>query len=900
MSGRTSFEKHTVRSALHGLLVIVVALGLSVAESSDRPPAGMADLPEGGAVVGTLEPTTPGVAEHDCLPWQAAHFHEPFPLRIDAIFGLRFEAADPPPPAGPIRVHLRGGDILSGVLQGFDAEHVTLRRTGSGGQRVRIDRRWVESIAKPGAGGGSFDGPGGLAGWETTPAGSWRDEAGRLVGGSAGSAISRDVGSPPRARFDLTLSWRTRPELRVILRHRPDGLDGDVGDAAWLEILVVEGRPRMMLARREGRRAALTPLPVDLTELDRLRIVLFYDQEEGRLAALVPVRGPEAGDGATLAEVSLSPETPIAAEGRFRLQLNAGDVCLESLRVSTWQAQAPSLDDLSGTVITTGGERITDARVEGFEADATGGTWVIGRGDTVWRLSTDEVDDISFATSPPPTASEFSPIVPSRPSPPAMLRVVMTDGDRVSGELSSVDGHGIRISRAGIDQPVLIESGHLAVVQGLGSATEMADLPGRLGTLGGDVGTMRGVLVDAGEVVPGATGLAWWPLGADRPARLAGGEGFTATLDYVATDPSLVESEDWVGGVGGVVTQDADGRMLVAMLSEDGAAARDGRLQAGDRIVAVRPVAQAPFVATLGLDTDTVMNLMRGRVGTVVALRVENADGGGPREIELSRGAIGVFGREVLEQALRAHARFATPAQAAGVADQYPAMLFLRDGDVVPCRVDRIDPDGVDLETPLGLETAASRRVPAALVQAVELVPSAASRILDAARVERLLTVPRSQRTRPPTHLLRLLDGDYLRGRLVSLDASTARIEILGSIEEVPRSDVARVIWLHADPEDGGRDAVAADPGVGSGGAATTTGPVRVRAEWSDGKRLSLDGDGVADGWLTGTHRGLGRVRVPLEEIDRLRLGGAVSSDAAERPYARWTPRPAPEPRSTR
>ena len=82
--------------------------------------------------------------------------------------------------------------------------------------------------------------------------------------------------------------------------------------------------------------------------------------------------------------------------------------------------------------------------------------------------------------------------------------------------------------------------------------------------------------------------------------------------------------------------------------------------------------------------------------------------------------------------------------------------------------------------------------MPADVLQAIELIPAAPSRVLDAVRVERLLTVPRIQRDRPPTHLLRLLDGDYLRGRLESLDRTTARIEVLGMVQDVPRAAVAR------------------------------------------------------------------------------------------------------------
>ena len=86
---------------------------------------------------------------------------------------------------------------------------------------------------------------------------------------------------------------------------------------------------------------------------------------------------------------------------------------------------------------------------------------------------------------------------------------------------------------------------------------------------------------------------------------------------------------------------------VVTMLAEDGAAARDGRLEPGDRIVSVAPTEGGQFVTTRGLDQETVMHLLRGRIGTTVRLKVADATGANPREIELERGLIAVAGGRI-------------------------------------------------------------------------------------------------------------------------------------------------------------------------------------------------------------------------------------------------------------
>jgi hypothetical protein len=244
-----------------------------------------------------------------------------------------------------------------------------------------------------------------------------------------------------------------------------------------------------------------------------------------------------------------------------------------------------------------------------------------------------------------------------------------------------------------------------------------------------------------------------------------------------------------------------------------------------------------------------------------------------------------VAGRDILDQAIAAHARLATPARPEEAAS-YPSLAILRSGDVVPCLVVGMDAASVRLKTPVADGgTDAPISVAGELVQAVELDPMVPARGIEKARLDRLLMLPRSQRATPPTHMIRLHDGDYLRGRLESLDDGSLVLDVRGEVKRLPRSSVARVIWLHAD--DAKRDAAAAPEGLIVQGVA-------------DGRRVTLVAEGLVEGAIRGTSPALGPGRIELDRIDRLLLGRAIDGEADQLPYRQWKLRSAPEPKALR
>jgi peroxiredoxin len=165
--------------------------------------------------------------------------------------------------------------------------------------------------------------------------------------------------------------------------------------------------------------------------------------------------------------------------------------------------------------------------------------------------------------------------------------------------------------------------------------------------------------------------------------------------------------------------------------------------------------------------------------------------------------------------------------------------------------------------------------------------------------------LPRMQKENPPTHLIRSVYGDYLRGRLTAMDDKTLTVEVRLETRHVPREQVSGIIWLHEDELDPpSRTAAASESspaarwsprplGAGQGEGRDA----RVQVLRADGIRLTFVPDRLTDATLFGTSDVLGACRVELGEVDQLLIGGGIERAALELAYQRWRLQHAPEPR---
>ena len=211
--------------------------------------------------------------------------------------------------------------------------------------------------------------------------------------------------------------------------------------------------------------------------------------------------------------------------------------------------------------------------------------------------------------------------------------------------------------------------------------------------------------------------------------------------------------------------------------------------------------------------------------------------------------------------------------------------LYLRDGDVIPSVVTKIDENGVWFRSSLSASTFVANEK----VKAVELAPeppnSTPSVRLTRTKRDRLLMLPRMQKTDPPTHLIRARSGDYLRGRVTGMDDKVLKVEVRLESKDVPRERISRIIWLHADE---------LDPTKKPAPPKATT---RVQALRNDGVRLTFHAEKFAGNTLSGKSDVLGPCQVAIKQIDQLLIGDSIEKAAAQLAYQQWKLTSAPDPK---
>jgi len=212
--------------------------------------------------------------------------------------------------------------------------------------------------------------------------------------------------------------------------------------------------------------------------------------------------------------------------------------------------------------------------------------------------------------------------------------------------------------------------------------------------------------------------------------------------------------------------------------------------------------------------------------------------------------------------------------------------LYLRSGDIIPVEVAKINEDGVWFRSSFSEKGF----VPNDRIKAVELAAEESPTVrVSKAKLDRLLTLPRMQKDSPPTHLIRSVNGDILRGRVVAMDDKALRVEVRLEEKSVPRDRVSRIIWLHADETDPSKK-ITPPPEAGRS--------TRVQAVRSDGTRLTFTAEAVSAGVLLGRSDVLGACEVRIGEVDQLLIGGAIETEATQLAYQNYKLHDAPEPRS--
>ena len=890
-----------------GTLVAVALLAGSArfarAADGDGPTA-VLSLP-GGTIAGRLVESLPaGEGASPTIRWQSPDFAGPFEFPLDRVGRISF---DRQPGASILRgtghwkFELSDGDLVVGRLESIDASMVVISiGPAEAPGRIELERERVRRISTAVAP-STYVWNGGLDHCQTSAASHWRTRAGGLASTTSGAMLRIDGGEGDRMRYDLALAWDEPPRVRLGFgEFRAKSIvNGGPVSAAYRIELTAEG---LIVVRDEARPdgtgvADLAPCG-DLSE-NGLTLSVFIDRQAGRIVVARP------GETAPLCDLSIEPlpVAPVRAfpeqtgqvEGQgegLQVDVLSGAVVLERLRISPWNGGETLPDEDQPAAVELNDGRVIAGNVTGLSDDGRALVVVPGEaaGFSPQNVLLDSVAAIRFPAAAAPTAGEESP---------SSRRVRVSDrfGSSLTGELVGVAEGNVTIKHAAITAPVSLPIGFLEGIGAIALAAEDPVLPGRVGRLELKDTTHDGCLVPvpAEGVAAGWGAIGWLPRGsliAAPFAPAADGSAPQTTIRYDESSPN--DSDDDQNGWIGVTIGKVDGKATITEVIPGGPFSQlFGWGGAPVHLRAVAPRGDGVFVATEGLPIEDVMCLVQGRAGTRVQLQVSEGTIWTNRSLDLERALHPIWGRDRqrLREVFKAQERLLARAKRkeAGDTEQksFQSVVVLETGEAVDGDVESIDEGGVRLLR----EGAEPVTIPASAVKAVELVPKTGV-LISPEKFRSLTTLPRSQRFLPPTHLVRSMQGDYLRGRLESMDGENLRIAVdadpRGKPLSIPRQDVSRVIWLHPESLDPTwqPEALRSSPGLPVEAVTLSVG------------RLRMAATGIEGNVLVGSHAIFGPSRIDLNSIDRLLIGGVLEETPKRLPYAQWQLQPAAEPRN--
>ncbi|MDG2223414.1 MAG: TlpA disulfide reductase family protein [Rubripirellula sp.] len=213
-------------------------------------------------------------------------------------------------------------------------------------------------------------------------------------------------------------------------------------------------------------------------------------------------------------------------------------------------------------------------------------------------------------------------------------------------------------------------------------------------------------------------------------------------------------------------------------------------------------------------------------------------------------------------------------------------IVHVRTGDAISCRVESIDQSGVRLST----IRSDGQFISHDQVKAIELGTHSPPPDLVQAKRDRLLTIPRLQKSFPPSHLLCSYNGDYLRCRVLEMDANRVLVEVQSKQLSLPRERIAQVIWFHeqeskADPP---------LPVVDSAAGEALQGKVQVLNR--DQKRITFTAAEITANSVAGHSEIVGPCQFVMNDIDQLIFGEQIAIEVSDLPYNQWRLNPAVEP----
>ncbi|WP_164100679.1 TlpA disulfide reductase family protein [Candidatus Laterigemmans baculatus] len=823
----------------------------------------------------------------DELAWQHPAFDGKFIFPFRTVTSATFAAPDKTASTGASRTgasrHWAGGDFCAeltngdrwyGSVAGIDSESLTIRSREQGTlaiERERLRRlfRWDDGRAI------AYSGPGALSDWQQSVGegqpteeqpideqNGWRDQGSALRTDRELASIYADIGLPPQAEIQLAVSWTGSPNFVVAI-----GVDDT--PASLQHALRLEVWNQTVVLVREAEQTADVVALGTLAEFDdQLNLTLTLDQTSGRTVV-------HAASGRKLGELQLRVNAQPALPG-IRFQNISGNIQLDSLQVIRGPSGPGSTQ--SAELANPRSDRADAVRfqlrgggaVRGRWLRAEAARWIVADEDQERVIDPAAVVAIAFPNPEASTRGATTRNASQGGQPDdrrGRLRVVTYSGIHATGSLQKVEAGALYLEPDGVGGAVPLRVADLRLLD-TAAASTAASTTGQATTE--RAGTERAGTVDS------SASLWTQP----RENRSSSDQSSERSDPESAADEAS-QASGRIGRLELVETR-LHGRLVDAEATE---ATSGLRFQPLDSLnsAAFRPHASGRLVYR---DHHSESRRSRSRPAPVPRAPAPGMPAPGMPAAGVP--AAGVANPDLLGAfaGVLGGSESGPPPQLSG------PRLHLRSGDVLPCELKEIGTAGVVFES----SVVGATELPHESIRAIALTPADLAN-LDATKRERLLTVPRMRKATPPSHLIISTDGDFLRGRVLSLDAQTLRVENRLETIDIPRHVVSQILWFHPDE--------LADPAAKPQTAAPSDSPqnlpaqqgLRVQALHRSGMRLSCEPRQVGGGELIGENPQLGLCLLRIAEIDQLRIGDAIEASLTDSPYHPWRLVHAPEPK---
>lgn len=836
---------------LLGLMLMEAPVECQAETPANRAaPVGRLTLQDGSVIAGQFAPE----ASPEQIRWQGTGFVTPFVFPTQHVQAVRLipaeEEQQPEIRQNELLVELNNEDLLIGELLSWEAGRLRLRTAACG--EVSVEEKSLRRLWFSNQNQSPLSLLGqGLDSWDKVQ-GEWQQQGQRLICLTPRGSLQGDFAIPDQSLIELELAWDKSPEFSVRL-----GIDLPAGPNSQQGLALECWNKQLLLLADREHAAQLTPL-LRLEDKSQLRMKIYFDQLAHRVWVVVNDQAPR--------EISLTKlHTQVEQIRRQKAKVSPAEKVpaaqggFEAFR----RAVANVIEEhkvqprpRTGIVVENYGDGLKLNRLRVLPWNGTP-PQSQASAEWYWKLRGDETLTGPFA--------EFS----------AESRTlgIQTDAAGTVRQIPLQDLHSLEIGR----------------------------------DLHGHEPATRAILHNRMQLSGELAGID--------------SESLSLRISYLS-DPLRIPLRELQFLIPPHGQQQAPASATPNESSELGS--RQGRLLLegtnlqGELVDAVHSetascLAWKPALAELA---SPLQHSAAGRI--VYRVRDEKSAAESqpqppqPRQAQPEQrqaDAVNVFQRirDVLQNRNSPAAR---PTPSSASRSRQPHELHLVTGDMFPCKF--VSANAEQLVVSLD-EDEEPRTIPASRVKALLLARGATLPELSEEKRKRLLTVPRNQQHSPPTHLLSLKNGDFLRCRLLHWHGETLQVELHLEQQKWSTSQIEAILWLHPEnlivnstgpatpeqqPADEAESAPDSQPESAPAQVASADSDQRLLAQvlLPDGNRTTFRLQEFREGKLHGDDELLGSFQFPLQGIDQLLFGKEIDTASLELKFGSWVPRAAPLP----